>query len=216
MIRQFDGGLRIATATPERFAALERLQTVVFPTLSPSELFRAEHYASHCERFPEGQLVAIQDERVVGMTSTIRYDFDFERPDHTFLEVSGGGWFTSHQPEGRWLYGMDIGVDPEFRGRGVARALYAARQGLARRLGLAGQVTVGLLNGFGEVSDRLSPEAYYAELLAGDRHDPTVSAQQKIGFSPRGLVRGYVEDARCGDCGVLLVLPVDHEVPWPE
>ena len=54
-----------------------------------------------------------------------------------------------------------------------------------------------------------------AQLAAGDRDDPTVSAQRKIGFAPRGLVRGYVSDPRCGDCGVLLVLPAGHDVPWP-
>lgn len=210
------GGLRVLNTTPEHFEQLEALQRVVFPTLAIEELFTAAHYAKHVELFAEGQFVVVDGERVVGMTSTIRYDFDFDHPDHTFAEVSAEGWFTSHRPAGAWLYGMDIGVDPARRGRGIARALYAARHELVQRLGLAGQVTVGLMNGYGEEAEALTPEAYYTELEAGERSDPTVSAQQRIGFAPRGLVRGYVRDPRCGNCGVLLVLPADREVPWPE
>ncbi|MEO0531396.1 MAG: GNAT family N-acetyltransferase [Planctomycetota bacterium] len=206
----------MASTCAEHFEKLAELQRVVFPTLAAEELFTAEQYAKHVELFADGQLVAVDGERVVGMTSTIRYDFDFDHPDHTFAEVSQDGWLTSHEPAGEWLYGMDIGVDPAYRGRGIARALYAARQDVTNRLGLRGQVTVGLMNGYGEVATELSPEAYYDELVAGSRHDPTVSAQRKIGFAPRGLVRGYVNDPRCGNCGVLLVLPADHPVPWPD
>lgn len=209
-------GLRVVSTAPAHFDQLEALQRFVFPTLAAEELFTAEQYAKHIELFPDGQLVATDGDRVVGMTSTIRYDFDFDHPDHTFAEVSHGGWLTSHRPAGAWLYGMDIGVDPTYRGRGIARALYAARHDLVRRLGLAGQVTVGLMNGYGEAAESLTPEAYYEELHAGQRTDPTVSAQQRIGFALRGLVRGYVNDPRCGDCGVLLVLPAEHDVPWPE
>ncbi|MEN0110115.1 MAG: GNAT family N-acetyltransferase [Planctomycetota bacterium] len=213
--KQLPRGLRIVSTSGEHFEPLAALQRVVFPTLAEAELFTAEQYRQHVELFPEGQFAAIDGDRVVGMTSTIRYAFDFERPDHTFEEVSDGGWLTSHQPDGGWLYGMDIGVDPACRGRGIARALYAARQDLVRRLGLAGQVTVGLMNGYNAVADRMTPESYYAELAAGERDDPTVSAQRRIGFAPRGLVRGYVTDPRCGNCGVLLVLTASQDVPWP-
>lgn len=214
--RELNNGLWLLPVDAAHFTQLAALQKVVFPTLAKEELFTAEQYAKHVELFPDGQFVVVDGDRVVGMTSTIRYDFDFDDPDHTFAEVSQNGWLTSHQPAGQWLYGMDIGVDPAYRGRRIARALYAARQEVVQSLGLRGQVTVGLMNGYGEVAAQMMPEAYYAELIAEKRTDPTVSAQRKIGFAPRGLVRGYVNATRCGNCGVLLVLPADHPVPWPK
>ena len=214
--RAIGGGLRVVSTGPVHFAQLDALQRVVFPTLAEDELFRAEHYARHVELFPEGQLVVVDGDRVVGMTSSVRYDFDLGHADHTFAEMIQGGWLTSHQPQGAWLYGADIGVHPDYRGRGLARALYAARHEAVRRLGLRGQVTVGLINGYGAVADRLSPEAYFQQLLAGERTDPTVSAQQKVGFALRRLVRGYVRDPRCGDCGVLMILPSETPVAWPD
>jgi GNAT superfamily N-acetyltransferase len=149
------------------------------------------------------------------MTSTIRLDFDLDHPGHTFADIIQGGFLTSHQPAGRWLYGADLGVHPDYRRRGIARALYAARHELVRRLGLLGQLTVGMPSGYGAVQHELTAEQYHAELAAGTRRDPTISAQLRIGFEPRGLIPGYIKDPVCAGHGIVLVLPADREVRFP-
>jgi len=40
----------------------------------------------------------------------VRLDFDFDHPGHTFADVMQGGWMTSHQPAGIWMYGADVAV----------------------------------------------------------------------------------------------------------
>ena len=105
---------------------------------------RRAHYRRHVELFPDGQFVALDGDRVVGATTTLRLPFDFDHIDHTFADIIQGGWLTSHEPDGDWLYGADIGVQPGYRGRGIATALYAARQEAVWRLGLEGQVTGGM------------------------------------------------------------------------
>ena len=207
--------------TPTRLAhteALAELQQIIFPTLAPDQRFTAANYGRHVELFPEGQWVVIEKatERVVGSTSTIRTSFDVVSPGHTFAGVIEGGWLTSHDPEGRWLYGADIGTHPEFRGRGIARALYATRHRVVHELGLEGQLTVGMPSGYGAVRHELTAQAYYDELLAGRRTDPTVSAQLKIGFEPRGLLENYLDDPVCANYGVILVLPASRDVPFPQ
>ena len=215
-LRRFGRGLAVCRTGPEHAAQLEELQRVVFPTLAPEERFRAPHYLRHIELFPEGQMCVVADDhRVVGMTSTIRMDLDLDHPAHTFADVIQGGWLTSHQPAGRWLYGADLGVHPDYRGRGIARALYAARHELVHRLELLGQLTVGMPSGYGAVKDTLTAEQYYAELAAGARRDPTISAQLRIGFSPRGLIPQYIQDPVCDGYGIVLVLPADREVRYP-
>jgi GNAT superfamily N-acetyltransferase len=217
-LRRFGGALAVCRTGPEHAAGLEELQRVVFPTLAPEERFLARHYLRHIELFPEGQLCVVDRgarDRVVGMTSTIRMDFDFDHPGHTFAEIIQGGWLTSHQPAGRWLYGADLGVHPDYRRRGIARALYAARHDVVRRLGLLGQLTVGMPSGYGAVKGEISAEQYYAELVRGERVDPTISAQRRIGFEPRGLIPGYINDPVCDCYGVVLVLPADREVRSP-
>lgn len=215
--RRFGAGLAVCRTGAEHADALEELQRIVFPTLAPEERFLAVHYRRHIELFPEGQFCVVEEStgRVVGMTSTIRMNFDFDHPNHTFADVIQGGWLTSHDPHGRWLYGADLGAHPAYRRRGIARALYAARHETVRALALDGQLTVGMPSGYGAVKHQMSAEAYYAELVAGTREDPTISAQRRIGFELRGLVPGYINDPVCDRYGIVLVLPAEREVRFP-
>lgn len=191
---------------------LERLQEIVFPTLAKDELIRAEHYLRHLELFPQGQFVITDKNDVIGMTSSMRSKFDFNSYNHTFKEVMAGGWMSNHDPDGDWLYGLDIGIHPDYRGRGLARHLYRARQHIARLLKLKGQVTVGMMSGYGIVSDKMSGEEYFNELVARKRFDPTITPQMKIGFEPIALIANYLEDIICGNYGVLIKLDINKDV----
>ena len=225
---------------PQHAGVLEELQRIVFPALSVAERLRAEHYLAHLQVFPEGQFVLTNEAPatsfpppaggagqalpfntdmteqaqppVIGMTTTHRMNFDLSSYQHSFLETSGNGWMSHHQPEGEWLYGLDMGIHPEFRGRGGARLLYRARQQLVRRLGLRGQLTVGMMNGYGAVRGQISGAEYYREWLEGRREDPTLTRQRKIGFEPLGLIHDYLHDPACGNYGVLLRLDAGREV----
>jgi GNAT superfamily N-acetyltransferase len=185
---------------------------LVVPTLSDDELIRAEHYLRHLQLFPEGQFVISDNEKVIGMTTTMRSTFDFNHYHHTFMETIAGGWLTNHNPDGDWLYGLDVGVHPAYRGKGLARHLYRARHAVARQLGLKGQVTVGMMNGYGKVSSEMSGEQYYKELLEGKRTDPTLTPQMKVGFEPIALVPDYLNDPACGNYGVLIKIDIDKEI----
>jgi 4-aminobutyrate aminotransferase/(S)-3-amino-2-methylpropionate transaminase len=210
--RKLADGLVIAHARPEHAEQLEELQRISFPTLAEEERFKSRHYRKHMELFDEGQIVALDGGRVVGATATVRLNFDFEHVNHTFSEIIQGGWLTSHEPEGDWLYGADISVHPEYRGRGIATALYAARQEVVWRLGLKGQVTAGMIPGYSKVKDQMTAEQYYDAVLAGQMRDSTLSMQMGTGFEPRGLLENYLNDPVCDNYSVLLVLDAVKEV----
>lgn len=211
--RVLPNGLVVATSRAEHAEALEALQRTVFPTLADEERFKAAHYRKHLELFPEGQFVALDGSRVVGATTTIRLHFDFSHVAHTFADIIQGGWLTSHEPDGDWLYGADIGVHPEYRGRGLAMALYAARQELVWTLGLKGQVSAGMMRGFSAVKHRMSAEEYYQGLVDGRINDPTLSMQRRVGFELRALLPDYLNDPVCDNYSVLIVLDAAKDVP---
>ncbi len=210
--RRLETGLVVMHARPEHAEPLEALQLVCFPTLADEERFKARHYRKHLELFDEGQFVALDGERVVGATATIRMRFDFEHIGHTFADIIQGGWLTSHEPDGDWLYGADIGVDPDYRRKGLATALYAARQELVWRRGLKGQVTGGMLRGYGAVKHVMSAEDYYAGVVAGRINDATLSMQLALGFEPRALLKDYLQDPVSDNYSALIVLDASKDV----
>jgi GNAT superfamily N-acetyltransferase len=211
--RRLEQGVTVLNSRPEHAGQLEVLQRTCFPTLADAERFAAAHYRKHIELFPEGQFVALDGDRVVGATTTLRLAFDVARVGHTFADIIGGGWLTAHDPAGDWLYGADIGVDPAYRGQGIATALYAARQEVVWRLRLKGQVAAGMISGYGDVKSTISAEEYYAGVVAGRIKDPTLTMQLHVGFEPRALLAGYVNDPVCANYSVLMVLGEEKNVP---
>jgi len=210
--KKISNDLVVQHMRPEHAEQLERLQKIVFPSLAADELIQAKHYLKHLQLFPEGQFVICDRNIVIAMTTTMRSSFDFANYHHTFKETIAGGWMTNHDPNGDWLYGLDIGVHPNYRGSGLARVLYRARHEIAKQLKLKGQLTVGMMSGFGAVKNEISGEAYFKELMEGKRFDPTISAQMKIGFEPIALIPDYVSDPVCGNFGVLIKLDINNKV----
>jgi GNAT superfamily N-acetyltransferase len=211
--RRLPSGLVVASTRPEHASALESLQAIVFPSLVAEERFTAEHYRRHVELFPEGQFVVLDGDRVVGSTSTIRRHFDFTHPSHTFADIIQGGWLTSHEPSGEWLYGADLGISPAYRGRGLAQALYAARQELVWALGLRGQLTAGMMSGYGARKHEMSADDYFRGLVAGTINDPTLSMQLRVGFEIRELLPNHLHDPICDNYSVLIVLDAARDIP---
>lgn len=207
---QLQEGIAVQQMKAAHTAGLEALQRIVFPALAEDELIRAIHYLNHLKVFPEGQFVITDGDEVIGMTSTMRSDFNDNH--HTFKETIAGGWLSNHNPVGNWLYGLDMGIHPAYRGKGLARSLYKARHSLVQSLNLKGQFTVGMMNGYGAVAGSISAEQYFKELITGLRTDPTLTPQMKIGFEPISLIPNYLNDPTCGGYGVLIKMDTNKKL----
>ncbi|MBC8047723.1 MAG: GNAT family N-acetyltransferase [Fimbriimonadaceae bacterium] len=202
--------IKIVHTKPEYAQALEELQYIVFPNLAADEILKKEQYVKHLEIFPEGQLVALDNNKVIGGSTTMRYHFDLENPvHHTFSETSAGGWLTNHDPNGEWLYGIDVSVHPDYRGKGIAKAFYRIRNQIARELNLKGQLGIGMLNGYINYKEKMTIDEYYKKVKEHEIFDPTVSVQEKIGFELKGLMKDYLNDPTCGNAGAIIVLKVN-------
>lgn len=208
--KELPSGIVIQNTVARHVKALDALQGLIFPTLSPAERMAERHYLHHLMLFPEGQFTVLDGDTPIGMSTTIRHHLTLE--DHTFLEISDNLWMNTHEPEGDWLYGMDVGVHPDYRGQGLAREIYRARQETCRLLGLKGQITVGMPNGYARFSSEMSLDTYYKKLVSGELTDPTVSAQVRIGFRLQRLIHNYLDDPQCGNGGVLMILDAETTV----
>jgi len=188
--------IRVREATRGDIPDLVELNRMAYPDLATEGvIWDEEHLASHIRVFPQGQMVALVEGKVVGAVSSLIVDLG---PDplrlHTFEGITDGGYFTNHDPNADTLYGADIYVHPEMRGRGVGAALYQARRKLCQRLNLRRVVAGGRLYNFRQYSDLYSPEEFAERVVAGEIRDQVLSFQLREGFELRGILPNYLED----------------------
>jgi GNAT superfamily N-acetyltransferase len=204
----------VVQTEPKYARRLAKMQSAIFPTLTEEEVLSESQYLRHLELFPEGQLTAlvlIHEKWVVaGSTSTFVTTWEHANQDHTFMEAIGAGWFTHHDPKGDWIYGGDLSVHPDFHGMGVGSALYKARQAVARKLNLKGEVAGGMIPGYHRYRKQMSIEAYVKKVEAGEFFDPTLSVQVKNGFQVKRVLYNHITDPRADNCAALIVRPNPH------
>ncbi|MBX3054448.1 MAG: GNAT family N-acetyltransferase [Caldilineaceae bacterium] len=194
----------IVTARPEHAAGLEELQRICFPTLGAHELMTAAHFLRHCEVYPEGEFVALEEGKIIGLGSGFLLDFHFDDPGHTFNEIIDSGWYSHHNPDGEWYYGTDISVHPDYRGLGIGKLLYAARKELVMRTNRRGIVAGGVLPGYPAQRARMSVHEYVEKVVVGELWDSTLSFQLKNGFKVRGMLENYIDDSASDNWATLI------------
>lgn len=184
------------------------LQSDCFPPPFPVELlWTPAQLGRHIEVFPEGQFVALVEGRVVGSASSLVIPEDTWQSHGTWEETTGGFFFAGHDPSGSTLYGADISVHPDYRGQGIARALYAARFDLVRRLRLVRFGTTCRIPDYLAWSrDNVgaSQEQYCEDVAAGLATDRTLTPLLRMGLSLVGVVHGHMEDEESGDAAAIL------------
>lgn len=198
----------IRNATPDDAIQMEYVQKQCYPSLHESALMNRNHFINHIKIFPEGQIVIEMDGKIVGSASSMRSNFPHH--DHTYLEITDNLWITNtHIPDGDWMYGIDIGVLPEYRGMGFSRELYLARQEIGKKLGLKGQLIAGMAIGYGRVKNRMTIEEYCYALEIKKFTDPTITPQMKAGFRWIRPLYNHINDPQAGFACVLMYFPVD-------
>ena len=208
------GQVRVREMRHEDCAALRALHREAVPAVPPPTLQQLE---SRRHIFPEGQLVAEVDGLIVGAAGTLVVRWDDYALHHTWTSVTGEGYFTTHDPSGRTLYGSHVVADVTRRGFGVARALYQAQRRICRRMNLRRIIAAARLPGYRAIHEAMSPELYAMRVIWGDIADAALRFQMSQGFQYCGVIHHYLpEDAEsCGHAALLVWLNPLHSPPRP-
>jgi len=200
------GNFNIRTATQADTQQMEEVQRICFPTLASHELLTKEHFAQHIRIFPEGQLVIVDQHKIIASSSSFRTQFT--NLDHSFMEATDNLWITKvHHPDGNWLYKFDMGILPAYRGLKLSKVLYHTHQAWVKSNGMKGQITVGMPSGYHRYKDHYSIAEYCEKLKNNELTDPTITPQRNAGFQWVRPIFNYLEDPNAGNCGILMVWP---------
>lgn len=206
--------LLVRQTRPTDIHDLIDLQAKVYPTISP---WSPDQLLRQLDTFPQGQLVAELNGRLVGCASALVILWDEWHEEHTWQEITSSGTFHTHNPDGFTLYGAEVVVDPRLRGKRIGHALYEARRKICKQLNLRRIIACGRLPGYHRHAANMTIDLYAKKVLWGDLTDPVLSFQLREGFRYCGVMRNYIpEDVESGGHAALIAwVNPDHDPQQP-
>jgi len=142
--------------------------------------------------FPDGQFVAIYEDEIVGYCATFIIGGDIALSPHSWSEITGNGFASRHDPTGDYLYGMEVCVDPDYRGWRIGQRLYNERKKLCEYRRLKGIVFGGRMPGLARKKSIADPQEYLDQVYAGTLRDQVINFQRRNGFDVLGILPDYL------------------------
>ena len=184
----------LRNSDPEFYEGIQELCRKVYPFTKPWTIDQLE---SHRYLFPDGQLIAVEKDtnRVVGFAFSLIILWDDYSPQDTWSDFTSNGYFYNHNPKkGKTLYGAEIMVDPELRGRGIGKMLYRGREAIVEKYALKRIRAGARLRGYAKFQEVYSPHEYVKNVIEKKIYDPTLSFQLNQGFKAIDVAKNYLYD----------------------
>ncbi len=187
-LKDFEKKIKVRRLTLADYDDLVAMQQRCFPGMLP---WGRDQIESQLGIFPEGQLCIEYEGRLVASSNSLVVDYDRYEEWHDWKRVADAGYIRNHAYDGDTLYGIEIMVDPEFRGTHLARRLYNARKELCVEFNLARIVIGGRIPGFGGQPEEMSAREYVEKVIERGLYDPVLTTQVANGFVLRELIPDY-------------------------
>lgn len=188
-LKTFEKSLIVRALRPEDYDAVVSLQLKCFPGMKPWSKGQIE---SQLAIFPEGQICVEYIGNLVASSSSLILDFQLYSEYHGWAEIADSGFIRNHTPTGNTLYGIEIMVDPEYRGLRLARRLYDARKKLAKNKNLMRIVLGGRIPGYSHHAAEMSAREYVDKVINKVLIDPVLTTQLSNGFVLKRLLPNYL------------------------
>jgi ribosomal protein S18 acetylase RimI-like enzyme len=119
--------IELRLITIHDYADLKDIMERVYKTM-PNSAWNQEQIETLTTIFPEGQVGIIVDGKLVACALTLIVNYSDVEKNHTYAQITGQYTFNTHQPNGDTLYGIDVFIDPDYRGMRLGRRLYDYRK----------------------------------------------------------------------------------------
>ncbi len=181
----------IRNATFRDMDNLIELLDVVYPDMPATNINAIK---SRIQQYPEGQFVAILDNKLIGYSASLRISGAIALKKHSWDSISGNGYATTHDPNGDYIYGIETCVDINHQNH-VGRHLYNTRKALCLRSGLKGIIFCGRMALLAkEIKQVITPEHYLKLVQSDVLYDPALLFQLHNGFEIIGILEDYLPE----------------------
>jgi predicted amidohydrolase/GNAT superfamily N-acetyltransferase len=191
----------------EDIPAIVECHKAAYPDFPSDSHHNKRIYTMQLNAFPEGQFLAEIDGKIIGYGTTLLIQLDDKSAWYTYSEITGDSTFSTHTPSGDTLYGADIAVHPDYRGQGIAGALYVHRKKLLKRYNLRRMVAYGRIPGFKQCAGKMTADEYVQAVVDRKLKDPALIAHLKAGYTVKRVLLDFVGDRSSMDYCTLLEMP---------
>lgn len=184
--------LSLRNLNADDYQDLKKIMDQVYPNLGgawPEKKFRAQLTV-----FPEGQICIEDHGVVVAAAFSVIVDYDKFGDQHTYDQITGDAYLTTHDPSGDVLYGVDVFVSPDYRDMRLGRRLYEARKELCRNLNLKSIVAGGRIPNYKNYSSEMTPQAYIDLVKRKEIYDPILTFQLSNDFEVKRVMKNYLPE----------------------
>lgn len=188
----------------EDYKELKKSMIESYPEMVNS-YWKEDHIEKLLALFPEGQLVIVADGVVVGSALSILVTEDFAFKTKNYKTITGNYTFSTHNPKGEVLYGIDVFINPKYRGLRLGRRLYDSRKELCEQLNLKSIIFAGRIPNYGKYASEINPKQYIHKVKRKEIYDPVLSFQLSNDFHEVRVLKNYLEgDIESQEYAVLL------------
>lgn len=196
--------LNIRNLTIDDYDTMIEVMNRSYPSMN--EVWHKKHIQKLLNIFPEGQICVEDNGVLVAFALCIVIDYSMFGDNHTYAQIIGkNASFDSHTDDGDILYGIDVCVDPEYRGLRLGRRLYDARKELCENLNLKGIIAGGRMPNYHKYSKELSPKEYIQKVREKEIYDPVLYFQMSNDFHVKKVLRNYLPDDKDSKQNAVLI-----------
>lgn len=186
--------LNLRQLTFDDYHDLKAIMDKVYPVMGGTFVLPEKKFRAQLNVFPEGQICIEDHGVVVAAAFAIIVDYDKFGDQHTYGEITGNAYLTTHDPLGDVLYGVDVFVSPDYHGMRIGRRLYEARKELCQSLNLKSIVAGGRIPKYKDYAHEMSPQTYIEQVKRKEIYDPILTFQISNEFEVKRVLKDYLPE----------------------
>jgi predicted amidohydrolase/ribosomal protein S18 acetylase RimI-like enzyme len=183
--------LKVRNLTIEDFPDLDELTRNIYGSMTGG-YWRYESIKNLLELFPEGQIALEDKGKVIAFALSLRIRDKELNDEHVYKEIITNGTFSSHDEDGKILYGIEVTVSKDYQGMRLGRRLYDARKDLCEKLNLKAIIAGGRMPGYHKYAEILKPRDYIRKVRKREIYDPVLTFQLSNDFHVKKVLPNYL------------------------